>query len=92
MTKAKTKRTEPGVYNRTDGKPRYEVRIRWTSRTDDGTTSKRHLPIVIYPFDPNVMAGPNCEAAALANANSYAIQEWEQKGAHGPVKKHSPPG
>ncbi|WP_369927626.1 tyrosine-type recombinase/integrase [Xanthomonas sp. NCPPB 2632] len=73
MTKAKTKkRTEPGVYKRVDGRPRYEVRIRWTDR--DG--NKRFLPTVVYPFDPNAKAGPSCEAAAIANANAYAIQEW----------------
>ncbi|WP_213948473.1 hypothetical protein [Luteibacter sp. dw_328] len=77
MTKAKTKkRTEPGVYKRVDGRPGYEVRIRWTCRGGDEKTSKRHLPTVIYPFDPRAKSGPSCEAAALANANAYAIQQW----------------
>lgn len=71
MTKAKAKRTEPGVYLRRDGRPRYEVKIRWT----DASGAKRYLPTVIFPFDPSAKTGPTSEAIALASANRHALTE-----------------
>ncbi|GAB3030219.1 hypothetical protein GCM10027285_10970 [Oleiagrimonas citrea] len=65
----KNRRGVRGVYERTDGRPRFEVRIRWT----DPDGRKRYLPTVRYPFDPDM---PGDKGKALANAEAYAAREW----------------
>lgn len=64
-------RREPGVYLRTDGRPRFELKVRWTNA--DG--SKGYTPTRIFPFDPEAKGGPTCRAHALDSANKTAIEE-----------------
>lgn len=72
MTKPKAKRTtEKGVYLRMDGRPRFELKVRWTNA--DGSTG--YTPTRIFPFDPAAKGGPTCRAHALDSANRLAIDE-----------------
>lgn len=70
-TKKTTERRERGVYLREDGRPRYELKVRWTQK--DGT--RAYLPTRVFPFDPNARTGPTCRQHALDSANKAAIEE-----------------
>lgn len=74
----RVKRKEPGVNLRLDGRPRYEVRIRWTNA--DGT--RGHLPTRVFPFDPEAKHGPTSEQNALDSANVYAVLERKARDLH----------
>ena len=70
--RAPSERTEPGVYLRADGKPRWEVKIRWTGA--DGNTQGSRT--VVFPFDPAAKPSEiTSRKNALDSANHHAIEE-----------------
>ncbi len=79
MTKSKPQSRIPGVYYRDDGVPRWEVRIRWTSKG-----KKHHLPTVRYPVNPHAKPGDvDHIKRAKAYAEAYAKRERDSLIHHG---------
>lgn len=79
MTKTKHQSRVPGVYYRADGVPRWEVKVRWTSKG-----MKHSLPTVRYPVNPKARPGDvDHIARARADAEAYAIRERQSLQTYG---------
>lgn len=71
--KKTTERREKGVYLRTDGNPRYELRVRWKDRDTGKTTG---LETIRFTFDPKAKPSDTTSRRnALDSANKRAIEE-----------------
>lgn len=74
MTKKKPTSRVPGVAFRSDGSPRWEVRIRWMVNGE-----KRHLPTVRYPVDLDAPKGADTHIdRARTDAEVYAKQQRQK--------------
>ncbi len=75
MTKMKKPTSSvPGVAFRSDGSPRWEVRIRWMVNGE-----KRHLPTVRYPVDLDAPKGTDTHIdRARTDAEVYAKQQRQK--------------